>query len=194
MAGFNLANITSIHGKRIGLNSTGALILDHNGTKVAAVTKSSADVVQGSSVMEFNSYGDAGTHFPQRAESVINDIGSTISHGFTSLTSGASSDVAVSGWEIKAPYLGAECEIYIQGSASLLQFGGTSTAMTFASSDETSDAGSTLLVTGVDLRGCSIRLRGVSSLQWGIMSIGGNRSSARTLANGVSGSTLVTIG
>ena len=52
----------------------------------------------------------------------------------------------------------------------------------------------TLLVTGVDLRGCSIRLRGVSSLQWGIMSIGGNRSSARTLANGVSGSTLVTIG
>ena len=194
MAGFNLANITSIHGKRIGLNSTGALILDHLGTKVAALTKSSADLISESSLLQFNAYGATGVHYIQRAQEVINDIESTLEHGFTALTSGASADVSVSAFEIKQPYLGAECEIYVQGSASLLLFGGTSTAQTFASSDETSGAGSTLLITGVDLRGCSIRLRGVSTLQWAVMSVGGNRSSARSLSNAVTGCTVVTIG
>ena len=54
---FNPHVITSIHGKRVGLNSTGALIVDHSGTKYAAVTKSSADALQGSSAFVYAGQG-----------------------------------------------------------------------------------------------------------------------------------------
>tara|TARA_Y100000310_G_scaffold234676_1_gene237694 strand:+ start:412 stop:936 length:525 start_codon:yes stop_codon:yes gene_type:complete len=174
----------------MGLNSTGALILDHNGTKVAAMTMSSADHVQNSSAMTVASYGATQIEFVRRAQTVTSSIASTLSHGFTSLSSGTTP--ALTGWEISEPYLGAEAEIYLDCSASGFHLGGTSTDVVFQNAGIAS-AGSTLFMAGVDMFGVSIHLRGLSSAAWAIMNSIAQTSGGPTI-NGIAGATTVSIG
>jgi hypothetical protein len=193
MTGFTLNALTSIHGKRIGLNSTGALILDHSGAQMAAAVMSSADILQNSSALEIKAFGSTDTAIPGRAQTITSTIASTLEHGFTALTSGANTGAITAGWEIKAPFLGAEFELYFNSTSSGIHLGATSTSVTFASSDETSDAGSTLYISGADLRGSMVRLRGISNTRWAVSYVSQSASQVNPI-NGVTGASTVVIG
>jgi hypothetical protein len=167
---FNPHVITSIHGKRVGLNSTGALIVDHSGTKYAAVTKSSADALQGSSAFVYAGQGilTAQTAIPANASGVFTNYGrqSLSSASATSINATA----AVTTLQIAVPQAGIEKEILIDTSASEITLGneGASTATVFASTVAAA-AGSSLFLSKANLAGTVIKLRGVSTTQWSII-------------------------
>ena len=106
------------------------------------------------------------------------------------LTTGTANPVVA--YEIKAPYLGADFELYCRASASTISFGSCTTDIIFVS-EPGSAAGSTLKVEGVSLAGWSMRLRGLSSAAWGVTGMQQN-SSLLAPDHGVTGASAVDFG
>ncbi|HDZ73689.1 MAG TPA: hypothetical protein ENH55_13170 [Aurantimonas coralicida] len=104
----------------------------------------------------------ARANFPVAVGAVASSVGSTLTNaGFTSLSSSSSTALT---FEIAAPAIGVRKEIHIDTSASEISFGGTSTAIIFKGT--AGGAGSTLFLSGVNLAGATITLRGMSTAQW----------------------------
>lgn len=150
----------SKHGRRFGLNSTGAVVIkDVNGI-YASVVKSTADVVQNSTALLFSQLG-----ISLQAD-VSSTVGSTFTNfGVQTLTSGTATAIS---FEIAAPVAGVHKELYIETSASEMTLGSTSTAVVFqpASAGE----GSTMFLSAANLSGTNLVLRGVSATQWSLLS------------------------
>lgn len=138
----------SLHGRRIGLTSTGGIgqYLDSTGGGSSAVTLYS------------QMWG------PALHTDVASSVGSTIQNaGIVTMTS--ASATAVTGHEIAAPVKGVELMVHIDTSASEVSLGSTSTAIVFASTVAAA-AGSTLFAAAANLAGTVVTLRGRSTAEW----------------------------
>ena len=145
---FNPTMLTSIHGLRLGLNSTGAIITNVLGTMLAAVMQSSAGVIQGIA-----------------QSGVASSLGSTLTnYGLQAISSGSATAVTM---EIAAPVAGVRKEILIGTSASEFTLGGTATDVIFKPA--IAGAGSSMFLSAVNLAGTNIILRGVSATQWSVI-------------------------
>ena len=159
---YPLHRLTSIHGRRLMLTSTGA-ILDSEG--YAAVMKSTADVAQNSTALLFSQLGVS------HQSNVASSVASTLTnYGFQLLSS--ASATAITGFEIAAPVAGVTKEIHFDTSATEFSLGGTSTAVVFASTLVTAN-GSTLFVSDVvgggGIADTVVILRGISATRWAII-------------------------
>lgn len=144
--------LTSIHGRRLGLSATGALLMqqrDSTGMS-RAVTVSSANIRE-----------------ETIAESVLTCSGSAVvitNSGFTHVTS----DMSVNGaaLTVSAPAAGVLKEIFLDSSASTVSLGSTAAGITFGAS-----VGSSVRVMDAagGVRGTSIVLRGLSTTRWAIL-------------------------
>lgn len=153
----------SKHGKRFGLNTTGAVLVQGAGsTYYAAVVRSSADVVQDSTAMAF-----AANTVTRRTAAMTSTAPSTVAaYGFVSLTSGSATAFDL---QLSPPVAGVQCILQVDTSASAISFGASSTTIHFASSIEVAAADRTTLFyvsTLATLAGGVLVLRGVSATQW----------------------------
>ena len=136
---FTLSRLTSIHGRRLSLNSDGKII-DKDG--YAAVVYNSDGVVQG-----------------ETQASVASSVSATLTnYGREIIASGTATAVTM---EIALPPAGAEKTIQIRTSASEFTLGGTATGMVFQPA--LLGAGSSLFMSAVNLCGRTIQLLAISS-------------------------------
>ncbi len=152
---FSPARQVSIHGRRVGLNSTGALYLqDTAGVMYAAVAVSTAGALAFSSGVSLQSFVES---------TVASSAASTLpSFGMTHLVGAA----AVVDFQIEAPTAGIPKTIRIDSSSTLVRFGGITTDVVFASTRATAN-GSTLVAARTGgLSGVVISLVGVSTAEW----------------------------
>ena len=162
---FTPTRLVSIHGNRLGLNTTGALlVIDKASTMYAAVVRSSADVVQGSTAMMFAQGGVTRRTHDTAASSTM------LAYGFVTLTSGTATAVAL---ELSEPVAGVQFDLHIDTSASLVTLGASSTLIHFASTLQVAAADRTTALftstgTVLALAGGVISMRGVSTAQWQI--------------------------
>jgi hypothetical protein len=139
--------LTSIHGRRLGVNSSGAILAEHNGVMSAAVTETSAGLKSDAAAQSAIATGSTFTNFGRQA-----------------ISSGTATAQSL---EIAAPVAGIEKEILIGTSASELTLGGTATAVIFKPA--IAGAGSSVFMSAVNLAGSVIKLRGVSTTQWSVI-------------------------
>ena len=157
---FKPALQTSLHGRRFGLSSSGALMTNEKGTRYAAVMKSTADVVQNSTALLFSQSG------VNAQTDVSSTVGSTLTnYGLQTITSGTSTAIAT--FEIAAPVAGVMKEIHIDTSASEVTLGGTATDVVFKPT--AAGAGSTLFLSAINLAGTVVVLRGKSATQYQVI-------------------------
>jgi len=144
--------LTSIHGRRLGLSSTNGI--------VQAITST------GGGSSEFNMYAQMwGSEMVATASS----SGATISNvGITVLSSGNSTLART--FTLASPVAGVYKEIHSRSSSTLVTFSLASSDDVFSSSAGDS---TTLVFTGTvsGLKGARVILRGLSTTQWGIMSL-----------------------
>lgn len=141
----------SIHGRRVGLTSTGALYLqDAAGNIQAAVVESTAGVIN--------------ANIPATVSSTV--ASTLTNHGITLLSSASATAITM---EITAPVAGVTKTIIIDTSSSELSLGGTATSILFQST-VAGAAGSTLFyAAAAPLAGKSaIVLKGVSATQYAV--------------------------
>lgn len=158
---FTPRRLTSVHGRRLQLTSSGAF-MDNEG--FTAVMKSTADVVQNSTALLFSQYG------VQAQTAIPTTVGSTLpNHGFVSMSSGTATGLSsATVFNIETPVNGVQLTIYMDCSASQVVFGGTSTAMVFHPA--IAGAGSSLFLSSVPpLAGGAITLMGFDSSEWAIV-------------------------
>lgn len=152
---FSPVRLTSIHGRRLALSSTGAIV-DSEG--YGSVMKSTADVVQNSTALMFSQVGVN----PQSG--VSSSVASTLtSYGWEPISSGTATAIS---FEIAAPVAGVSKEIFIGTSASEATFGSPTTAIVFKPA--IAGVGSSMFFSAVNLAGTTIVLRGVSTSQWAV--------------------------
>jgi hypothetical protein len=156
---FTPVRLVSIHGNRVGLNSTGALVtIDKGSTMYRTVVSSSADVVQNSTALLFNQLGVS--HQSEVASSVASTL---TNYGVQTMSS--ASATAITGFEMESPVQGVSKVIHIDTSASEITIGGTSTAIIFASTIVTAN-GSTMFLSAANLAGTVVKLQGRSTAEW----------------------------
>lgn len=157
----------SIHGRRLALNTTGAIMTrDDASTSYKAVVSSTADAVQDSSALLFTQLGVS-------VIAVASSVNSTLAHGLNLISSGTATAPS---FEIQAPIAGVSVEVHIDTSASEFTFGSCTTAIVFKTT-LTGEA-STMFFTAladVDLFGVSFELRGITTTQWNVKSLNLNR-------------------
>ncbi|HDZ73709.1 MAG TPA: hypothetical protein ENH55_13270 [Aurantimonas coralicida] len=161
---FNPVQQTSIHGRRLGLGSTGAILQgSSDGTKYAALIRSTADMLQNSTALLASQWG-------LNAQSVVpSSVGSTLTnYGLESLSS--ASATLVTGHQLGTPVVGVIKTIHLDCSGSEIIFGGTSTAMVFRPA--IAGAGSSLSIVQLPLAGTVITLMGFASSEWTLISVG----------------------
>ena len=156
--------ITSIHGRRLGLSSTGGILASTGSTEFDAVA-----------VMRDSTGARLGPLY-EPLTAVASSIGSTIGHGFSTISSGTATAPS---FEISEPVVGVEVEIHIDTSASEMTFGSCTTAIVFRTT--LSGEASTMFFSAladVDLFGVSLTLRGITTTQWNVKSLNLNPISA----------------
>lgn len=142
---------TSKHGRQMAISSSGGWVSAFNSTGRMSTAVELAAQMWG----------------PAMHNNVSSTVASTIGNvGITTMTSGSAT--AITGFEIIAPVQGGYKEIHIDTSASEISFGGTSTAIIFASTIVTAN-GSTMFVSAANAAGTVITLRGMSTAQWAII-------------------------
>ncbi len=155
---FNPIRLTSVHGRRLALSSSGA-IMDAEG--YAAVMKSTADVVQNSSALTFASHQVTQTSIAASATSVS-------AYGLVSVTSGVGT--AAMAVDLPDPVAGVEIMVDIESSSSQVSFGAGTSLIHFASSGQIGAVDRTTLFIASTLagglRGSMITLVGRSTTQW----------------------------
>jgi hypothetical protein len=138
---------TSIHGRRLGLSSTGGIL----GAPINSSDGFDAAAQMWGSGMTATTTSTGGATLPNYGVSVI-----------------ATSATAAT-FLIGAPVAGVRKEIYVVTSASALTFGGTSTSQVFSKVAGGSAGSTTLTLTDANLAGQSLLLRGLSATKWGVM-------------------------
>jgi hypothetical protein len=144
---FNVNPLTSIHGRRLGLGTTGAIMAEHAGVMSAAVTETSAGL---------------------RSDAVAQTgvaVGTTLSNFGRQSISSATATAQT--FEIAAPVAGIEKEILVGTSASEITLGSPTTAIVFKPA--VAGAGSTMFLSAVNLAGTVIKMRGISGSQWSVI-------------------------
>lgn len=146
---------TSIHGRRLGLSSTGGIVnsLDASGKNSTAFEQ--AAQMWGAALVE-----------------TVSSAGASISNsGVTIISSDSTS--GTSPFFVAAPIAGIHKEIHIQTPATALALNTTAVSIFFNSSlAEGSSGGSTTLTIAGTAAGIAgvITLRGLSTTQWGVVS------------------------
>ena len=136
---------TSIHGRRLGLSSTGGIITGYNSTgQISTALEASAQM-----------WGPA---MNDSVTAVTSTIGNA---GFTALTVATATAIT---FEIAAPVEGVYKEIHIDTSASEISLGGPTTDITFRGT--AAGVGSTMFLSAANLAGRTITLRGMSTARW----------------------------
>lgn len=138
--------LTSIHGRRIAMSATGAIV-DKNG--FGAVVADASGVVQSA------------------MKSVVELISSSAAvlaaKGMSYLSSGTAT---ARNFTISAPSSGQYKEIFSLASASAIVIESTAATITFVSTGTSSSA---LTYSGANLFGASIQLRGLSATRWAVL-------------------------
>ena len=156
--------LTSIHGRRLALSSTGAIV-DKNG--YGALMKNSTGAIQTSSTsLTFNGVLQTEANNMNAQSAVAASVGSTFTNYGRQLLATASA-TAMTAHEIAAPVAGIEKEINIRTSGSEFTLGGTATSIIFQPAAV--GAGSSLFVAAATVAGRTIRLRGISTTEWAVI-------------------------
>src|SRR3990167_551741 len=142
--------VTSIHGRRLGISSTGGII------------------------QAYNSTGKGSTQFDMTAQmwgqgmvaTTTSTGGATLSNSGVSVINTSASAAT---FLIAAPEIGVAKEIYVVSAASALTFGGTSTSQVFMKVGGGAAGSTTLTLIDASLAGQTLIMRGLSATQWGIM-------------------------
>lgn len=149
----------SIHGRRLGLSTTGGLVS-------AAGSTGRGSTIFG---LAFQQWGDDMVQTVSTGGALINNFGLTI------VSSDSTSGMAA--LEMAAPVAGVHKEIYFLGSATALTLDTTATTITFLTSGSslTGISGSTTLsidgdLTRLEIGGQALILRGLSTTQWQVAS------------------------
>ena len=140
----------SIHGRRLGISSTGGIVSAVNSTGGQSTAVIAAAQMWGDASIQ-NTTSTGGATLGNSGQSVINTT------------------AAAPTFLIAAPVAGVSKEIYIISSASTITFGGTSTSQVFMKIGGGAAGSTTLTLTDVSLAGASLYLRGLSATQWGVM-------------------------
>lgn len=140
---------TSIHGRRLGLSSTGGLI--------SAFTSTGG---HNSSAYNMNAQM-WGSGMIDTVSAVTSTIGNA---GVTSLAVATATAIA---FELEAPIAGIYKEIHIDTSASEISIGSPTTDVVFKASN--GGAGSTMFMAAANLSGAVIALRGRSTARWAVI-------------------------
>ena len=150
---------TSIHGRRLGISSSGGLVTCYGSTGNQSTGYVAVAIMRDTT----------GTMMGPHDEPVVT---TTSTGGDTVLTFGGvlaiNSTVAAPTWLISAPTAGRLMEIYVISSASAIVFGGTSTSQVFMKVGGGSPGSTTLTLTDVNLAGHSLKLRGLSATKFGV--------------------------
>jgi len=160
--------LTSIHGRRLGLSSSGGvLIAKTSSTGVSHLGEISSAGVFESSIDSWTAVGQFGSTLSGYKSFFETASASSVTlsnKGMTHVTS----DLSVIGATllISAPEIGVEKEIYLDSSASTLSLGSTSSDITFGTSIGTS----VLVLDQVGgVRGTALRMRGISATRWALL-------------------------
>ena len=150
---------TSIHGRRLGISSSGAVITSYGSTGNQSTGFVAAAIMKDST----------GTIMGPHDEPVV----STTSTGGATLTFSGVANINTSAtaatFLLTAPTAGRMMEVYILSSASALTFGGTSTSQVFMKVGGGAAGSTTLTLTDVSLAGQALKLRGLSATQYGVL-------------------------
>lgn len=138
--------LTSIHGRRIAMSATGAIV-DKNG--FGAVMADASGVLQ--------------TVIKSAVETVSSSQAEMVAYGLSIFSSGTATS---RNFTIKAPSSGLEKEIFSLSSASTILVETTATGIFFVSTGASSTA---ITFSGANNYGQTIRLRGLSSTRWAAM-------------------------
>ena len=146
--------LTSIHGRRLGLSSTGGII--QSMTSTGGYSSSFEMLAQ--------MWG------PAMVATTTSTGGATLSNNGVSVIN---TSATAATFLIAAPVAGVSKEIYIVSSASALTFGGTSPSQLFSkiAGGATGSTTLTLIVasTADSLAGQTLFLRGLSATKWGVL-------------------------
>lgn len=156
--------LTSIHGRRLALSSTGAIVDKNN---YGALMKDSTGQIQTSSTaLHFNGVLTlAGSNFESQGN-VAASVGSTFTNYGRQVLASASA-TAMTAHEITAPVAGILKEIEIRTSGTEFTLGGTATSIIFQPANN--GVGSSLFIARAKLSGTTIRLRGISTSEWSVI-------------------------
>ena len=156
---------TSLHGRRAGISSSGAL-LDKDGYK--ALVSDSTGQVQNSTSTYFATLTIATATinaFVEGAVTAVNSsVGSTITNSGISVLSSATTTLV--SFQILAPVAGSVKRIISATSASVVNFLATSTTIVFASSGSAGAPSSGISISIADSRGEMITLVATSATRW----------------------------
>jgi hypothetical protein len=156
--------LTSIHGRRLALSSTGAIV-DKNA--YGALMKDSTGQIRSSSTaLSFVGVMTLDGQNLNAQSAVAASVGSTFTNYGRQLLSSASA-TAMTAHEIAAPVAGILKEIEIRTSGTEFTLGGTATSIIFQPANNA--AGSSLFISRVKLAGTTIRLRGISTTEWSVI-------------------------
>ena len=140
---------TSIHGRRLGLSSTGGIITGSKPSGAGSTLIEMAAQMWGPGIQESIAAATA--------------VASTlVNYGISTISSASATAIA---FEVARPEIGVYKEIHIDTSASEISMGGTSTAIIFASTVAVA-AASTAFFSRANLAGTVITLRGKSTAEW----------------------------
>lgn len=157
--------LTSIHGKRLGLTSSGGLAFQPTtSTGMSHVAEISSAGVFNSSI---SSFGSTITEMVvAKMKSVVETISSSAATLINYGLSLVSSDVInVSVLTVPAPEAGLEKEIFGDSSASTVSFNTTSSDITFGT---TVSSSALVFDHAGGIRGSWIRLKGLSATRWAV--------------------------
>jgi hypothetical protein len=152
--------LTSLHGRRFGLTSTGGLGANETGSTglVIALMKSTADIVQGA-------YGSTVETAAVVATTMIN-------YGMSVLSTATATAAT---YTLAAPVKGVEKQIYAACSASEITIQGTATSILFGST-----GGDKLFFSAASNQSNAVMLKGISSTRWAVLA----RPTAVTITGG----------
>ena len=147
--------LTSIHGRRLGLSSSGGIVSDRGSTGGGSTDFVMAAQMWGTAMVE-----------------TVSSAGATVNNAGVTIIS-SDSTAGTTPYIVQAPVAGLSKEIFITTTATAIAFNTNATTVFFNSTlGETAAGGSTTLsVTGpaTGIAG-SIVLRGLNATQWAIMS------------------------
>ena len=141
------SRLTSIHGRRIAMSATGAIV-DKNG--FGAVMADASGVIQSAMKSVVEAISSSGAVLAAKGMSYLSS-GTATARNFT----------------ISAPSSGQYKEIFSLSSASVITLETTATGIFFVSTGTSSTA---LTFGGANVFGESVTLRGLSSTRWAVLS------------------------
>lgn len=158
--------LTSIHGRRLGLSSSGGVLVQPtSSTGVSHLMEISSAGVVNSSITNFGSTITEMT--VAKRKSVIDVISSSAATLLNYGVSQISSDVInVSVLTLPAPETGLHKEIFGDSSASTVTFNTTATTIYFGTSV---DSSALVFDKAGGIRGSQIILRGMSATRWAVL-------------------------